>query len=642
MTGIDPLAATRAQLTAAWDVRGIDVATAASGTSVIHATHRAVAVAPSKTTTLPPLLTPRDHIPPSFELGRTLGQGGMGVVKAATQQALRREVAIKCLHEGAEPRAATQLLREARIVGALEHPNIIPVHALGADESGLPILVMKRVEGVGWDEALRESSPTDDIEGFLRTHLAILQQVAKAAHFAHQKGIVHRDIKPANVMLGTHDEVYLVDWGVAVSYREGPVGDVPRAREVNAIEGTPAYMAPEMAAASGDEIGPATDVYLLGATLYELLTGAPPHDGDTLIDVLTHAFGADQWNFDDWVPEQLREICRRSLSLSPDDRFQSAQDLAAAIDVVLAHRASVILTDEASMRLDELVAASNRHAETSDELHAIHTLFAECRFAFSHALATWSGNEAAREGLQRSVELMVEIELERGAPEAAALLLRDLPTPAPAIEEAVHRALKRRRQKGAYLERLVHDADAMVGARQRAWLALLLAAQWTIGFVTVGQLDRHTAFEAGHLHMLGVTALGLVVAAGAAFAMRSSLVSRLSRAQMVSIVGLQLGHLVAIATAWTIGLSLSATSMVMAIVGGVAFSTGATLIDRAYVPMVVTTGIGLALMIAWPSWHLELLGTGGGLGALLSARNLFRAANEDVARISRTPSALSR
>src|SRR5690606_18319302 len=142
--------------------------------------------------TLPPLLDARGSVPPSFTLGRTLGEGGMGVVTAARQVFLDREVAIKCLHDDAGPRAAAQLLREARIVGALEHPNIVPVHALGADAEGRPILVMKRIEGVGWDEALAKASRTADSEAFLRKHLAILQQVARAAHFAHQRGIVHR------------------------------------------------------------------------------------------------------------------------------------------------------------------------------------------------------------------------------------------------------------------------------------------------------------------------------------------------------------------------------------------------------------------------------------------------------------------
>ncbi len=630
MTGVDVWADTRAQLTAAWDVRGIDVATLAVTTGDARATRRQATPGATAPRTLPPLLEERGGVPPSFSLGRTLGEGGMGVVKAATQTALEREVAIKCLHEDADPRAAAQLLREARIVGALEHPNIVPVHALGADARGRPVLVMKRVEGVGWDESLAREERSADPERFLRRHLDILQRVARAAHFAHERGIVHRDIKPANVMLGAEGEVYLVDWGVAVSHRAGAIRDVPAARDVNAIEGTPAYMSPEMASADGASIGPRTDVYLLGATLFEVLTGKPPHEGDSLLEVLTRAFGSEPRHYDDWVPRALRVICDRAMAREAADRFATAHDFADAIGVVLEHRASVILTEEAGSRLAELeTASSHPSARDTAALHEIHTLFAECRFAFSHALATWPDNEAARRGLTRTIELMVGVELAREAPEAAALLLRDLPGPAPELEQTVEEALKRRLRRGARLERLVRDADVRVGARQRGGLAIVLGAWWTVSFVGLGQLERYGLLEPRHVHVLVAVGVSFALAAAGAFVLRDALNSRLSRAQLLSIALLQGAHVIAVTAAWAAGLPLPTTSMLMALMGGVAFATGAALVDRAYVSMVLAILLGLGCMIAWPAVHFEVLGAGGGLGALLSARNLFRAVTAD-------------
>ena len=148
---------------------------------------------------------------------------------------------------------------------------MVPVYDLGLDESGAPFIVMKHNEGDHWlkllgdDEALKKHAPGRER---LDAHLAILVQVCNAVHFAHSRGVIHRDLKPENVMVGSFGEVYLVDWGVAT--KPGPVTQ---------IAGTPAYMAPEMLGGDGAEISPRTDVYLLGAVLYEILAGRAPHTG---------------------------------------------------------------------------------------------------------------------------------------------------------------------------------------------------------------------------------------------------------------------------------------------------------------------------------------------------------------------------
>ncbi len=200
--------------------------------------------------------------------GRELGRGGLGLVIEAMQQAFDRPVAIKRLLSSGDRITAMQFYAEAVIAAQLEHPNIVPIHDLLSDSKGTLALVMKRVEGTSWKSVLAgEPKP-------LEYHLEILLKVCEAVEFAHSRGIIHRDLKPENVMLGEFGEVSVMDWGCALAFGEReqhPV--VPRAEEAEAIAGTPAYMAPEMVLLTPNRLGPASDVYLLGAILYEIVTG---------------------------------------------------------------------------------------------------------------------------------------------------------------------------------------------------------------------------------------------------------------------------------------------------------------------------------------------------------------------------------
>jgi len=215
---------------------------------------------------------------PDYELLSMLGEGGMGVVYAARQSSIARTVAVKMLKQsnGQTSEQREKFISEAVITGELDHPNIVPIYDLGANDSGALFYSMKRVKGTPWNDAIEGKS--------LDENLHILLQVADAVAFAHANGVLHRDLKPENVMLGEYGEVLVMDWGLARISPEFPNADSVTQSDV--MGGTPAYMAPEMATGPIDEITVRSDVYLLGAILYEIMTDRPPHTGKTVMACL--------------------------------------------------------------------------------------------------------------------------------------------------------------------------------------------------------------------------------------------------------------------------------------------------------------------------------------------------------------------
>jgi len=391
-----------------------------------------------------------------------LGRGGMGVVLLAKQKALGREVAVKrCSRDGD---AVQTLVREARIMGLLEHPNVIPVHGLLADDDG-PAVVMKRVSGVTWEDSLRMG-----VSQGLDRHLEIFLQLCNAVAFAHSRGVVHRDIKPGNVLLGEYGEVYLGDWGLARRIDEEPS---------ERISGSPAYMAPEMLEGRGDA---RTDVYLLGATLYQLLTGRPPHRGN-LAEALESVRRAQPPKLPSSVPADLAAICTRACAPDPAGRFARVADLRTAIRAHVRLRATRGLLRTAHARAEAVVPGEDRAA--------IDQAFTEARFGFEQAVAdlepvVGSADEAVREHLREELdravtgreallESMARVELERRQPEAALALLaamREAPEALQDQAEAMHEQLSTERERLSMLEA---DLDPEVGAGERSWAQLLLA-----------------------------------------------------------------------------------------------------------------------------------------------------------------------
>jgi eukaryotic-like serine/threonine-protein kinase len=211
-----------------------------------------------------------------YDLGAVIGTGGMGEVVVARDRRVGRDVAVKRLRR-ADPTHAQleRFLREAKIQARLDHPAIVPVHEVGFDAQGQPFFVMKRLAGVTFAYVLAVGDAS------LQKRLRVLVEVCNAIELAHARGVVHRDLKPQNIMVGDYGEVYVIDWGIArVLGSAEPMlsADIESVDTTLAgqVLGTPGYMAPEQVEDSGD-VGPAADVYSLGAILFEVLAGETLH-----------------------------------------------------------------------------------------------------------------------------------------------------------------------------------------------------------------------------------------------------------------------------------------------------------------------------------------------------------------------------
>jgi eukaryotic-like serine/threonine-protein kinase len=420
-----------------------------------------------------------------LDMGATIGEGGMGVVRSAVQRSLGRKVAVKTLRpEVKNDQATLRLLREAWVTGSLEHPNIVPVYDLGLGDDGKPIIVLKHIEGLAWSDLIADAPSVKERFGasdLLEHNLRILVQLCHAVSLAHSRGVVHRDLKPENVMVGRFGEVYLVDWGIAVSLKDDATGRMPLASEATEMAGTPSYMAPEMLGAMG-KVEPRTDVYLLGAILYEILVGRPPHVGESFREIVTSIL-LSKFSFPEHVPAELAAIAARAMSRAAADRFASADELRQKLEWYLRHRGSLALSAEATHRLDEMRSTLRRGGEPDDIRSRVNHLFAEARFGFRQAIRECDDNEAARIGLQEATEIVVAFELESGTPEAAAAALAELEKPPPELAKRVVDAMRGRdaeKARVANLEKLSAELDPATGRRTRMVAATILGILWTI------------------------------------------------------------------------------------------------------------------------------------------------------------------
>jgi serine/threonine-protein kinase len=260
-------------------------------------------------------------------------RGGMGSIRAAWDRELGRYVAVKVISSrfATDEVVSRRFIQEARITGQLDHPNIVPVHALSTTPEGRPSLVMKRIEGQTFSRLLRSLGAPPWSTATFDEVLGIFLKVCDAVAFAHSRGVVHRDLKPQNVMVGAFGQVYVMDWGIALRLSDGlPV--VPDEVAARGVMGTPMYMAPEQVMRGEKAITVRTDVFQLGAILYEIITGRPPFRGHDLFSTIGQvALGRiappEEVAPERAMPPSLVRIAMKALARDPADRYASALDL---------------------------------------------------------------------------------------------------------------------------------------------------------------------------------------------------------------------------------------------------------------------------------------------------------------------------
>jgi len=310
-------------------------------------------------------------VPADYQVIKKLGEGGMGVVYSAIQRNLDRTVAVKAIKSGngVSEESRRKFFYEAQITGDLDHPNIVPIHDLGTNEDGTLFYSMKMVDGTPWLNVINDKSREENIE--------ILMKVCDAVAFAHSRNIIHRDLKPENVMLGAFGEVLVMDWGLAI--------DLTVDQKIG-MSGTPAFMAPEMASHQVEDIGRCSDIYILGAILFQIIVGKPPHGGKTVRECLMGAMENRIIETDTQDP--MLDIAMHAMATEPRDRYETVIEFQEAIREHLRHAESIALT----LRAEELLAEST--------LKKDYQGFSRALFSMKDAVDLWPANQAAIRGLK--------------------------------------------------------------------------------------------------------------------------------------------------------------------------------------------------------------------------------------------------
>jgi predicted Ser/Thr protein kinase len=385
-----------------------------------------------------------------------IGEGGMGEVWLARDTVIGRDVAMKSVHRSREGNvtARARFLREARVQGQLAHPSIVPVHDLGIGADNRLYFTMQHVRGRPLDEAAK---------GDMSRHavLSAMSRLCLAVDYAHVHGVVHRDIKPSNLMIGDYGEVYILDWGLAKIVDrddlEAPATtDTGEDRDagattVGAVLGTPGYMAPEQV--RGETVDERTDVYALGACLFELLAKVPLHEGTSMDNILQSTLQGANARISERAPEldvapELEAICMRATQSDRAYRFPTARAMHEAIERFL----------EGDRDLER------RRQKSADHARAAARLAAD---------AIERSDDDTRVEAMREVGRALALDPDNGTAMAALVQLLTKPPPRPPLEvEAQLRGAVERRAESAKRYSAIAFASALLPVFAIVWMGV--------------------------------------------------------------------------------------------------------------------------------------------------------------------------
>lgn len=453
-----------------------------------------------------------------------LGEGGMAVVYAADQQLPPRQVAVKRLRENTIEQAK-QLFAEALLTGSLEHPNIIPVHAIRVDPKLGPEVVLKKVEGVSLSEAFESEGGT---EAGLQRLLPKLIQVCNALEYAHARDIFHRDIKMENIMLGQYGEVYLLDWGIAIN---------KKAKNINrGTVGTPHYIAPEMLSGDPSSVDARTDVYLLGATLHHLLVGQPRHNAPTSLSAAMLALKSEAYDFPPSVFGELGALANRACAFDPMDRPQTVAAFREGIEECLTHWAAMRTVRLAEDDYEFVVSSTPQ--PSGFETVAIR--FDAAVLRLQSALASWPDCTEADTKLRTIRMAMAKHHLNSGDMKAARLLLNQV---APACDEERNeiKGLQEELERASHLEERVFESAAQNDltqsskGRRRASYAMLAIVALAVAATAYQQISGQPGRTAGE--GLAIWLLGALLLLGAVVINRKAILrNRVGKRAMLILI----------------------------------------------------------------------------------------------------------
>ncbi len=463
---------------------------------------------------------------PDLSVTGILGEGGSGQVLLALQRSMGREVAVKVPRDS-EPWFAPTLLAEGRLAGRIEHPNVIPIYALGRSAQGAPILVMKRMRGATWEALMRDPAhpvwerfirPDEKLDT-LESNLAILLAVVQGISAAHRGGVVHRDVKPANVLVAGPDEVCVIDWGLALDLRDP--------RGAANLVGTPAFMAPEMLGArhADGTVGERTDVYELGAMLYYILTGKHRNQGATTDAILEGLRSPSTIEVPDGPPA-LATIIKRATEFDPRERYPTAAAFGDAIRAWLEQRSAERIVRSADERLDQLATALTDYRNGTEAAQKpmraqLDRLASASRASIEDALALVPDLAQAKSARLRYLELWVSHLLDRNDVDSARAELESAPGFVPDLEVRLARMENDAAARLSRLHSLEQDMDLRPAARARKRFFLSAIAYgvviYVLAFVVLPQfvpMEIHRTYSPLAFTVLSNAAFWAVVYAG--------------------------------------------------------------------------------------------------------------------------------